>query len=249
VPWGLSRIYSIDDPKYKGVFRTAPEKLAPIITTAVENNLQFTAHSVGDGAVHALIDAYIEVGKKHNIRKTRPCITHSNFMSKEAVEKMAKHGIVADIQPAWLWLDTRTLSKQFDNDRLRWFQPLNSIFKSGAIAGGGSDHMQKIGSLRAVNPYNPWLGMWITITRTPRDYKGQLHPEEALTRRQAIRFYTSNNAHILFLEHATGSIEKGKAADIIVIDRDVLNCPVDDIRNTKVLQTYLNGKLVFERKV
>ena len=68
---------------------------------------------------------------------------------------------MVDMQPAWLYLDTRTLVKQFGYDRLRWFQPLHSLFAAGAIAGGGSDHMQKIGSLRAINPYNPFLGMWI----------------------------------------------------------------------------------------
>lgn len=247
--WGLSKIYSITDPEYKGVFRTAPEKLETIIDAAVDSELQFTAHSVGDGAVHALIDAYIAVKKKRgNFNGTRPCITHSNFMSLEAVEKMAKHGIVADIQPAWLWLDTRTLSKQFDNDRLRYFQPLATIFKKGAIAGGGSDHMQKIGSMRSVNPYNPWLGMWVTITRNAHDYKGQLHPEEALTREQAIRFYAANNAHILFLDDVAGTLEVGKHADMIVIDRDLLKCDVNDIKDTQVLKTYLKGRLVYERK-
>jgi hypothetical protein len=246
-PWGISRIYMIDDPNYKGMFLTPTEKLAPIITTAVQNKLQFTAHSVGDGAVHALLDAYEIVNETTPIRDTRPCITHSNFMSLQAVQQMKKLGVVADIQPAWLWLDTRTLSKQFDNDRLRYFQPLRTIFEHGVIAGGGSDHMQKIGSLRSVNPYNPWLGMWVTITRNARDYEGPLHPEEALTREQAIRFYTTNNAYIMFLDNA-GSLEPGKVADMIVIDRAVLTCPVDDIRHTQVQRTYLAGKVVYEKE-
>ena len=127
-------------------------------------------------------------------------------------------------------------------------QPLKTIFENGVIAGGGSDHMQKIGSLRAVNPYNPWLGMWVTITRKARDYEGQLHPEEALTRKQAIRFYTINNAHIMFLDDVAGSLEPGKFADMIVLDRDVLSCPVDDIRDTQVLATYLGGRLVHEKQ-
>jgi len=108
--------------------------------------------------------------------------------------------------------------------------------------------MQKIGSLRAVNPYNPWLGMWITITRNARDYQGRLHPEEALTRKQAIRFYTQNNAFIMHLDDVAGSLEKSKHADLIIIDRNILKCPLDDIKNTKVLRTYLKGKLVHEQK-
>ena len=247
-PWGRSKIYSIDDPNYKGVFRTEPEKLVPIISEAVEHKLQFTAHSVGDGAVHALIDAYEEVGKTKPVKETRPCITHSNFMSAEAIAKMKQVGIVADIQPAWLYLDAATLNKQFGDERLAYFQPLKSIFESGVVAGGGSDHMQKIGSLRSVNPYNPLLGMWITITRQPRNYEGQFHKEQSLTREQAIRFYTINNAYLLFSDDITGSMEKGKRADMIIIDRDVLTCDVDDIRDTQVLTTYLEGKVVYEKR-
>jgi predicted amidohydrolase YtcJ len=108
--------------------------------------------------------------------------------------------------------------------------------------------MQKIGSLRAVNPYNPFLGMWVTITRRAKWYDGQLHPEEALSREQALRFYTINNARLLFLEDEVGSIEAGKRADLIVVDRDILTCPVDDIKDARCLRTYLNGRLVYERK-
>lgn len=247
-PWGVSTIYSITDPKYRGLQYIPREKLLPIVEATADKGLQFTAHSVGDGAVYTLLDVYEELSKKMPLAKTRPCITHSNFMGKEAVEKLPKLGVVVDIQPIWLYLDTRTLVKQFGYDRLRYFQPLKSIFEAGGIAGGGSDHMQKIGSLRAVNPYNPWLGMWTTQTRKARWYDGQLHPEEALSREQALRFYTINNAHLMFLEDQTGSLEEGKLADLIVIDRDILSCPVDDIKDTQVLRTYLGGKKVYEKK-
>jgi predicted amidohydrolase YtcJ len=247
-PWGVSKIYSINDPAYRGLLFIPPERLKPIVQTTVESELQFTAHSVGDGAVHTLLDAYEKVNRTTPIRKSRPCITHSNFMSREAIAKLVQLGVAVDIQPAWLYLDTRTLVAQFGYDRLRYFQPLRSIFEAGAIAGGGSDHMQKIGSLRAVNPYNPWLAMWTTITRRAKGYEGQLHPEESLTREQAIRFYTVNNAHLMFLDDQIGSLEVGKLADFVVLDTDVLTCPVDSIKETQVLQTYLEGKLVYGRE-
>jgi predicted amidohydrolase YtcJ len=247
-PWGVSDVYAITDPDYRGVLFIPKERLLPIVRTTVESGLQFTAHSVGDSAVHTLLDVYEEINRSKPIRSTRPCITHCNFMSREAVEKAASLGVVIDMQPAWLYLDTRTLVKQFGYDRLRYFQPLQSIFKAGGIVGGGSDHMQKVGSLRAINPYNPFLAMWTTITRKARWFDGVLHPEEALTREQAIRFYTANNAWLLFKEGEIGSLEAGKLADFIVADRDLLTCPVDDIRDTQVLRTYLNGKLVFKRE-
>ena len=246
-PWGMSEIYSITDPSYRGLLFIPKARLVPMVQAAVESGLQFTAHTVGDGAVHTLLDAYEQVAQTTPIRSTRPCISHSNFMSREAVEALARLGVMVDIQPAWLYLDTRTLVKQFGYKRLRYFQPLRSIFDVGAIAGGGSDHMQKIGSMRAINPYNPFLGIWTTLTRQARWYEGALHPEEGLTREQAIRFYTSNNAYVLFREHEVGSLEEGKLADLVVLDRDILNCPVDDIKETQVLATYLDGKRVYER--
>ena len=232
-PWGVSKIYAIDDPNYRGVLFIPRDKLVPIVRETVTSGLQFTAHTVGDGAVHALLDAYEEINKSTSVAPTRPCITHSNFMSQEAIDQAARLGVVVDIQPAWLYLDTRTLAAQFGYDRLRYFQPLKSLFAAGVIAGGGSDHMQKIGSLRSINPYNPFLAMEVAITRRAKGYDRPLHPEEALTREQAIRFYTINNAHLLFLEDRIGSLEPGKKADFVVIDRDLLTCPDDQIKSTR----------------
>jgi predicted amidohydrolase YtcJ len=168
-------------------------------------------------------------------------------MSPESVRMVARLGVIPLVQPAWLYLDTRTLNTHFGYERLRYFQPLRSICEAGGIAAGGSDHMQKLGSIRSINPYNPFLGMWTTITRRARWYDGRLHPEEALSREQAIRFYTVNCARALFLEEHVGSLEKGKKADMIVVDTDLLTCPEDAIKDTQVLRTYLDGRLVFKR--
>jgi predicted amidohydrolase YtcJ len=244
-PWGVSEIYSIQDPQYRGLLYIPRDKLLPIVETTLNAGLQFTAHSVGDGAVHTLLDVYEELNRKMPIRDRRPCITHSNFMSREAVEKAAALGVVVDIQPAWLWLDGKTLLAQFGNDRLRYFQPLASIFAAGGIAGGGSDHMQKIGSLRSVNPYNPFLAMWVAVNRVPRGMSQPLHAEESLTREQALRFYTANNAYLLFFEKVAGTLEPGKYADFAILETDLLTCPVDAMQETKVKATYLGGKQVY----
>ena len=138
--------------------------------------------------------------------------------------------------------------KQFGYERLRYFQPLRSLFEAGVITGGGSDHMQKIGSLRSVNPYNPFLGMATAVTRRSKQYSAPLHPEEALTREQVIRFYTINNARLLNCDDPLGSLEAGKLADLIVLDTDLLSCPEDKIAGTQVLRTYVGGKQVYQRE-
>lgn len=73
-----------------------------------------------------------------------------------------------------------------------------------------------------------------------------LHPQQRITREEAIRLYTINNAYLTFEEHEKGSLEVGKLADFIVLDRDILTCPLEEIRNTRVLQTYVDGRMVFD---
>src|SRR5258706_5914783 len=103
-----------------------------------------------------------------------------------------------------------------------------------------------MGSLPSINPYNPLRTIQTEISRSARWYDAQLHPEEAISREQAIRFYTINNAYLLFRESETGSLEKGKRADLIILDRDLLTCPENEISQAQVLQTYLDGQLIYE---
>ena len=245
-PWGVSTIYSITDPEYRGLLYIQPDKLRAIAKLALENDLQMTAHSVGDGAVQSLIDAYAAIDPELPVRERRPCITHCNFMSIDAIQKMQSLGIVADLQPAWLWLDGKTLLTQFGSERLTYFQPYKTLFERGVVIGGGSDHMQKIGSLRSVNPYNPFLGMWITLARQPRRAEQPLHPEQRLTREQAIRLYTINNAFLTFEEKEKGSLERGKLADFVILKQDILTCPEETVKDIEVAQTYLAGKLIYD---
>jgi predicted amidohydrolase YtcJ len=246
-PWGVSEIYAIRDPEYRGVLFIPKDRLKAMARAAAVEGLQFTAHSVGDGAVHALLEVYDELSREIPLRQTRPSITHANFQSREAIEMAARLGVMFDIQPAWLHLDTRTLVNQFGYDRLRYFQPLRSLFAAGVVVGGGSDHMQKVGSMRSINPYNPFLGMATAVTRKARWYEGRLHPEEALSREQALQLYTIQNARLLSADERSGSLEPGKLADFIVLDRDLLTCPEDEIAGTQVLRTYVGGKLTHQR--
>lgn len=246
-PWGRNENYGIRDDEYRGVLNIPPDRLLEMVRRVAKHGLQFTAHAQGDGAGAVLLDAYEQVNREIPLRELRMGITHSSFMTREAVEKAAKLGVVLDIQPAWLYLDARTLVNQFGYERLRYFQPLKTIAEAGGFAGGGSDHMLKIGDLRAINFYNPFLAMWTTITRRAKWYEGRLHPEEALSRRQAIEFYTRNNAYVLFWEKEIGSLEAGKRADFIVIDRDLLTCPEDDIKDTQVFETWVEGRKVYQR--
>lgn len=247
-PWGVSEAYGINDPEYRGVQKITEERLEQLVEKVTASGLQFTAHSVGDAAVKLLIDTYEKVDPKHSIRAARSSVTHCNFMHPASITKAARLGVCIDMQPIWLNMDGRTLTQHFGEARMVNFQPLRACFDQKLMVGGGSDHMQKIGSFRSVNPYNPWLGMWTAITRQARKLDKPVHLENALTREEALRLYTTNNAYLLKNEQHTGSIEAGKLADLILTDRDPLTCPIGDLVETKVLKTWLGGKLVFEKK-
>jgi hypothetical protein len=246
-PWGISKVYSITDLTYRGMRYIEPDPLYKLARLALENGFQFTVHAVGDGAVQEIMEAYERVNKDFPVRDDRPCITHANFMSADIIRKMRELGVVANLQPDWLYLDGATLEKQFGDERLAYFQPYKTLFDEGVMVGGGSDHMQKIGSLRSINPYNPFLGMWITLTRQPRWTDQPLHPEQRITREQAIRLYTLNNAYLTFEEKQKGSLEANKLADFIVLDKDILTCPLEEVKDLQVEQTYLGGRLIYSR--
>jgi hypothetical protein len=169
-------------------------------------------------------------------------------MSPEVIEQMRKLGVVVDMQPAWLERDGGTLRDHFGEARMRYFHPYKSLLAAGVVVGGGSDHMQKIGSMRSINPYNPFYGMWVTLARQPRWTNRPLHTEERISREQAIRLYTINTAILLFGEKDKGSLEAGKLADFIVLDQDILTCPLDQVKSITVAQTWVGGKQVYDSK-
>lgn len=244
-PWGESDIFAISDPRYRGNLVLSGDRLERLIRAAADAGLQFTGHVVGDAAITELVRAYGAVTGEISIRHLRPSLTHANFIPEQVIWQMAEWGIVADIQPAWLYLDSSNLLVQWGEDRLRHFQPLKSLFDAGVVVAGGSDHWHRLDSHSATNPFNPFLGMWITLKRVPRYVDHAVNADQALTREQALRLYTTNAAYVLFREEQVGSLEPGKYADMIVVDRDILESDLDDIRGTRVLRTYVNGELVY----
>jgi len=127
---------------------------------------------------------------------------------------------------------------------MRDFLPLKSMFDAGVIVAGGSDHMIRLDSRTAINPYNPFFGMWMAITRRTRD-GATLGADQAITREQALRMWTLNGAWMTFEEKTKGSIEPGKLADMVVVSKDFLHCPVDEIKDIEALLTVVGGQVVY----
>jgi len=247
-PYGThTGIYGYDDPEYRGVLSVPRENLIEMARVANRLGWQMTAHTTGGGATDALLDAYEAADQDHSIADRRFTVTHGNFPNAQAIERARRLGVAFDSQPAWLHLDGAAIKDVFGPDRMRDFLPLKSMFDAGVVVAGGSDHMIRFDSRNAINPYNPFFGMWMAITRKTVD-GAVLGPDQTITREQALRMWTLNGAWMTFDEQSKGSIEPGKLADLVVISEDYLRCPVDQIKDIEALLTVVGGQVVYRGK-
>lgn len=247
-PYGEhTEIYGYKDPDYRGVLAVSKENLAEMARTALRLGWQMTAHTTGGGAIDTLLEAYDAVDKETPIKGKRFTVTHGNFPSQESIERAARLGVAFDCQPQWYYFDTPALAPAFGPSRMKQFQPLKTMLEKGVVVAGGSDHMIRFDSRDSINPYNPFWGMWMTITRKTVDGT-TINPDEALTREQALALWTKNGAYLTFEEKRKGTIAAGKLADFAVISDDLLTCPVDRIKDIEALRTVVGGREVWLRR-
>ncbi|MEX2261484.1 MAG: amidohydrolase [Bryobacteraceae bacterium] len=240
-------LYGQTDPDDRGQLFIPLAKLNGILGTAREEGWQLTAHSQGGGAIDALLTAFEALNREKPIAPTRSHLMHASFQSPEALAKAKALGVHADVQPAWLYFDADALEKVFTTAGMRYFFPLRSYREKGIIIAGGSDHMIGFDKDKAVNPYNPFMGMWTAVTR--KTVRGRvIHGEERIGREDALRMYTVWGAYLQHADDVRGSIEKGRLADLVVIDRDYMTCPEDQIKDIQPVTVILDGKIVKQRR-
>lgn len=247
-PYGAfgEQLYGITNRDDRGQVFLPPDKLLAVLRAARDKGWALTAHSQGGGAVDGLLDAFEALNRERPLAPSRSHLMHASFQTPEAIARAKRLGVLADVQPAWLYGDGEALEKVFGDEGMRYFFPLRSYVDAGVIFAGGSDHMIGHGKNRAVNPYNPFPAMWTEVTR--RTSAGKvLHAEQRISREDALRSYTIWGAYLQSAEKRKGSIEVGKLADFVVIDRDFLACPEEQIKDIEPVMTVLDGKVVSER--
>jgi predicted amidohydrolase YtcJ len=248
MPYGSfgRQLYGQTDPDARGTLFIEPEKLYRIMSAARDKGWQLTAHVQGGGAIDALLDVFQRLDREKPIAPSRSHVMHGSFMSEDALNRMQRMGVLVDVQPGWLHFDVPALKRVFGLENMRYFFPLRSYIDRGIIVAGGSDHMIGHDKNAAVNAFNPFFNMWASITRRTREGE-VIYPQEKVTRQEALKMWTIWAAYLQFGEKLRGSIEPGKFADLVVIDRDYLSCAEDDIARIGPVTTIVNGRVVAGR--
>jgi hypothetical protein len=199
-------------------------------------------HAIGDRAVRMALDAVAAARGANGPRDSRPQIAHLELVRPEDVPRFRELGVVADFQPLWAFPDpyvTELTIPVLGPERSAWIHPIGSLVRSGAAVAAGSDW--------PVSSIDPLDAIEVAVTRASPDgsVPGVLLPEERVDLTAMLAAYTVGGAFVQHQEDFTGSIEPGKAADLVVLDRDLFAIPPGEISEARVLLTLLEGETVW----
>jgi hypothetical protein len=226
----------------RGELNFEPDRLARLVTRLDREGFQVHIHAIGDRAIRVSLDAHESAQKANGRRDARHHIAHLELIEPEDIPRFRELGIIANFQPLWAFADpyVRNLTLvPLGPKRSRWIYPISSVLKTGAMMAAGSDW--------PVTSLNPLEAIQVAVTRRGRtEPEGPAFiPEEKIDLSAVLAAYTINGAYLNHEEKETGSIETGKAADLIVLDRDLFKIPPEKIHEANVILTLLDGKEVF----
>ncbi len=231
-----------DDLKsHTGSNVTSIKELKDISELAITYGYQMRIHAIGDRGNREVLNIYEEKFKQHhNPQDLRWCIEHVQHLSTQDISRLAFLGVIAAMQPVHCTSDALFVPERIGNKRAKegayvW----RKLIDSGALICSGTD--------APVEDINPIECFYSAVTRKSKD-GSVFYPDQKMTRMEALKSYTTNCAFASFEENIKGKLIKGMMADITVLSNDLLNCADDEIPNTKVLYTIVNGKIVYEQK-
>lgn len=218
-----------DDPTSKGMLTLSKEELRKFAAKARDSKLQLCLHAIGDKAVDLAVQVLGETFGTKGCRLLRHRIEHASIVSEKSMQKMSKLGIIASIQPRFIYSD-QWARDRLGSRRLSRLYPFASMTKVGITLTAGSDC--------PVEDPNPFEGVWSAVVRPG------LPKNERLTVREAIAAYTTNPAYASFSEERRGTLNPGSVADMIVLDRDPYASSLNSLRETRVVRTIISGRVV-----
>jgi predicted amidohydrolase YtcJ len=239
-----------DKPGFTGPLFVEYERLRRLVTQLDGLGFQLHFHTIGDGAVRAALDALQAARQANGPRDSRHIISHVQLIHPSDIPRLNQLGVIASMTPAWSRGDdlNRTFAEpRLGPERSRWLYPHQSILQAGGRLAWGTDW--------PVTTLVPVEGIETAVTRRyngGRDPGGQPDqpwiPQERLSLEQAIAAYTQGSAYALFMENERGTIEAGKLADLVVLNRNLFKVPELEIHRVPVDLTLHEGKVVFERR-
>jgi predicted amidohydrolase YtcJ len=230
-------------PDFYGEPIWPPEILNPATVALEKEQVQIHIHVIGDAATRITLDALEISQKTHGTRDSRHMVTHLQLVEPEDIPRFKELDIVGLPQPFWFKIDeyyTKLALPYLGKERADRQYPMQSFIDAGVIMASASDFPVTI-------PFDPVIAIQNGITRSSinGNSKAVLWPEERSTLEDMIVSFTYNGAFANFLEDEIGSIEVGKQADLIVLDQNLFEIPVDEIAKTKVILTLVGGKEVY----
>ena len=219
-----------------------PEVLIDRVVKADELGFRIRFHAIGDAAIRLALDAFEEAVRKNGKRDSRHTVEHIEVIDSDDIERFSKLGVIASMQPDHMAASSREVySSIIGPEREKNVFLTKSLLNTGASLALGTDFPVSIS-------LNPMRQIYTAITRVDSsgDPQNTWHPEQKLTLAEALQAYTYGSAHGCFREHELGTIEEGKLADLVVLDRNLFDIPESEVLETKVELTINDGKVVFE---
>lgn len=235
----------VDRPNDRGIPNWSPEQLTRVAVALDQAGFQIHTHAIGDHAIRMTLDALNAAQQANGKRDARHHIAHLELIDPNDIPRFKQLDVVATFQALWAYADpyiTELTEPVLGPQRSRWLYPIASVAKTGATLAGGSDW--------SVSSMNPLDAIQVAITRRGlEDTTAKVWIEEEIVDLPTmLAAYTINGAFVNHQEKETGSLEVGKAADVIVLDRNLFQISPHEIHRVKVLWTLLEGREVYREE-
>ncbi|MFL6672788.1 MAG: amidohydrolase [Massilia sp.] len=231
-----------DEPHSHGLLFHKDAEIDAMMAKAMRKGYQVNVHAIGDAGNRQILDVYQkEIGATASAAQ-RHRIEHSQVVALADIPRFKALGIIPSMQPTHATSDKNMAEQRVGHERIKGAYAWRTFLKQGSRIACGSDF--------PVESPNPFFGIHAAVTR--QDASGQpkagWYPEQAMSLKEAFRCFTLDAAYAGHQENQLGSLEAGKWADFIVIDRDLFKTPASDIYKTGVLETWVGGRQVFQKK-
>ncbi|MBE7120644.1 amidohydrolase [Bacillus cereus] len=232
-----------DKPETFGETAVSPDTMKKWIVEADREGFQIRIHAIGDGGIRLTLDAFEEAQKKNGKRDARHCVEHVEVIHPDEIARFQKLGVIASMQPEHLGLSKEqrvTYVSRIGKEREPFVFAMKTLKDSGATLAFGTDY--------PIVQLNPMLGIYRALTRIGYDGSPTegWNPQERLSLSEVLRDYTLSPAYGSFREKELGTLEVGKLADLVVLNRNLFEISVEEIRDVRVVLTMVDGAIAFQ---